>query len=146
MNDVALFVFVFGVVAGVVAPVLWRFGDARCVSLAVGAAVLLFFAVFWPHSPRPASGSLRSRGQPARVSFCAGMRIAGAGACVFLTAMAKDAALLAWLGNPHRIHRVHFNGCDLAEVFLALVTFSGALREVLNRFVLARIGSTPSPS
>ena len=46
MNDVALFVFVFGVVAGVVAPVLWRFGDARCVSLAVGAAVLLFFAVF----------------------------------------------------------------------------------------------------
>jgi len=40
-----VFVFVFGVVAAFVAPFLQRFGNARSICLAAGAAVLVLFSV-----------------------------------------------------------------------------------------------------
>jgi len=49
-------VFAFGVVAGFLAPFLRRLGNARCVCLAAGAAVLVLFAVVGLTHPDPSQG------------------------------------------------------------------------------------------
>ena len=49
-------VFAFGVVACIVAPFLRRFGNARYVSLAAGAAALVLFAIIGLTHPDPSQG------------------------------------------------------------------------------------------
>ena len=150
-----VFVFVLGVVLGILAAPLRRYGRASGKALAGGASVLLVLAVagFVHTDAREGLATLEAnRRQYLFVLACELPVLALA------LPVATQETLLARLGNPRCVHLVRGNGRRLARVFLALVTRAGkkqrsrqgSSREVIDkslrhRHVLDRFGSTPRP-
>src|SRR6266404_1686711 len=110
-------VFAFGVVAGFLAPFLRRLGNARCVCLAAGAAVLVLFAVVGLTHPDPSQGLAAVDANRREHLFVLGCESPVLAPALFSLRWLKK--LLFWLGRG--IH-LAFTGC-VVTVFIWLNYF-----------------------
>jgi hypothetical protein len=103
-----IFVFCFGVVAGVVAPFLRRFGTGRSVCLAAGAAVLVIFSVVGLTHLEPSQGLAAVDAYRREYLFVLACELPVLALALFSVCWPKK--LLFWLGGG--IH-LAFTACVL---------------------------------